>query len=425
MDFLPMFATGLVTSVHCVAMCGTLVLTYTMRDGSQGSWGVRMGTHATYQGAKVLSYMAVGLLLGLLGSAVDIGGIRGWVTIAAGLFMILLGLNLTGVFPWLNYLIPRPPKALVRAIAKTRKKAVDESEEGGYHLVTPLIFGLLTGLMPCGPLQAAQLYAAGTGSPSRGLVAMLGFGLGTMPLMLAFGTVSSMLTGAFKRRMMYVAAAIVMVLGLVMLNRGALIVGSPVTFQTVQEAFIGVPEQELAELTRGSDGVAEVNLTIRNVRFEPSTIALPQSEPVRLIVDRQEDAACSDEIRIPQLGVFEELPPFATTVIDLPPAAGGRYTLTCGMGMMSGVVVVGAAAAVGGGPSPATILLVAAVIAGGIWYLIRRRAPAAKGPAHEDRPAGKAVPLVLGFTPVEVMVIASAVAAAVIAGLLFGGALTF
>jgi len=407
-------------------MCGTLVLAYTVKDGSQGSWHSRMATHATYQGAKIVSYMFVGLALGLFGSVVDIGGVRGWVTIAAGLFMVVLGLNLTGAFPWLNRFMPRAPKVLVRAVARTRKRAMAEAEEGGVHLVTPLIFGLLTGFMPCGPLQAAQLYAAGTGSPVRGLVAMLGFGLGTAPLMIAFGTVSSMLSGVFKRRMMYASAAIVMVLGLVMLNRGALLVGSPVTFQTVQQAFTGVPAVEGGEFVRGADGVVEIPLVIADVRFEPNTFLLPEDEPVRLVVDRQEDVACSDQIAIPQLGVLEDLAPFSTTVVDLPPTSEGRYTLTCGMGMMSGTVIVDSdsAAAVGGGPSPAAVLLVAAMVLMGGWILFRRRDVSADA-SCDVRKDEVAASFVLGFTPVEVLVIVAALAAAVIAGLLFGGALQY
>ena len=411
-----MLATGLVTSVHCVAMCGTLVLTYTVRDGSEGSWPARIATHAVYQSAKIVSYMAVGLLLGLVGSAVDVGGVRGWVTVSAGLFMVLLGLNLTGSFPWLNALVPRPPKSL-------KRRAEDEASEDGLHLATPFVFGLLTGFMPCGPLQAAQLYAAGTGTPLRGLVAMLGFGLGTAPLMIAFGTVSSMLTGGFKRRMMYVAAAVVVLLGLVMLNRGALLVGSPVTFQSVQQAFIGGPVAEETTFDRADDGVAEVRLVIRDTRFEPSTLVLPEDEPVRLLVDRREDEACSDRIAVPQMGLLADLVPFGTTVVELPPVRGGTFTLTCGMGMMSGMIVVGDVAAARG-PTPAAVLVVAGALVAGAWYLIRRRAPSQRGRATETgRPAAPA--LVFGFTPVEVLVIVTAVAAAVIAGLLFGGALTY
>ena len=66
---------------------------------------------------------------------------------------------------------------------------------------------------------------------------------------------------------------------------------------------------------------------------------------MRLLLDRQEDAACSDRLVIKQLGVDVALAPNAVTTIDLPATAAGTYSMTCGMGMMSGQLVVGGAGA--------------------------------------------------------------------------------
>ncbi len=100
--FIPMLVLGLVTSVHCVAMCGPLVLTYAVKGEVDGPWYRRMTPNAAYQGAKILSYMTVGLVLGLVGSAFNLAGIRGYVMVGAAVFMILLGLSMTGLFPGLR-----------------------------------------------------------------------------------------------------------------------------------------------------------------------------------------------------------------------------------------------------------------------------------------------------------------------------------
>ena len=89
--------------------------------------------------------------------------------------MILMGLNMTGKFPILRHLTLRPPKFLMKALQRVRRKANADETAGESSLATPIMFGSLTGLMPCGPLQAAQLAAAGTGSIHGGAVAMLGF----------------------------------------------------------------------------------------------------------------------------------------------------------------------------------------------------------------------------------------------------------
>jgi len=382
--FLPMLGVGLVTSVHCVAMCGSLVLTYAVKDDSHGPWFKRMLPHVAYQSAKIVSYVAVGLALGLVGSLFDLGGLRGAITIFAGVFMVLLGLQMTGKAPWLRALTLRPPRALVDALGKTRRKAMAEAREGRTSLTTPVTFGLLTGLMPCGPLQSAQLAAAGAGTALGGAVSMLGFGLGTMPLMLAFGAVSGLLTARFKDRMMTVAALVIMVLGLIMLNRGLMLVGSPVTADSIKNAVLGTPaaEQPAAGYAVGEDGVTEVPLVIENTRFVPASLSIPADRAVRLVVDRREANACSDQLWLPQLDVMVDLVPNGTTVIDLPPTPSGTYTLTCGMGMMSGQLVVGAGAP---GSSGIDLPLLLALIVGGLaavgLYVTRPNRPGATAPA--------------------------------------------
>lgn len=364
--FIPMLVLGLVTSVHCVAMCGPLVLTYAVKDGQEAAtWKQRLAPHVAYQGAKITSYMAVGLVLGLIGSAFDLAGIRGWVMVAAAIFMLMLGLSMTGKFPWLHRFVPRPPKSIMHALMKVRRKANKDAEEGTSSLATPVMFGLLTGLMPCAPLQAAQLSAASAGSAAAGALSMFAFGLGTAPLMLAFGTVSGLLSAKFKNRMMAVLAVVVIVFGFVMLNRGLLLLGSPITGNTIKQAVVGAPANPsgasgATEVARGADGVAEVRLTIANVAYQPSTLSIPAGEPVRLIVDRQEDNLCSDEIVFPQLGVRQKLAPFGTTEVMIPATEAGTYTMTCQMGMMSGQLAVGAGAAASGAERPSLVPWLAA-----------------------------------------------------------------
>jgi uncharacterized protein len=425
--FLPWFGVGLVTSVHCVSMCGMLVLSYAVKGVPGGSFAQRLTPHLAYQTAKIFSYMAVGLALGAIGAAFDIGGIRGWVMVAAGAFMVLLGLNMTGRVPWLKRLTLKPPAFLLRALSATRRKANEQvAAEGHVSIVTPLTFGLLTGLMPCGPLQAAQLAAAGAGSPVQGATVMLGFGLGTAPLMLAFGTASGFLTAKFKDRMMVAAAVIIVVLGLVMLNRGAMMLGSPVTAQSIQQAVVGSSTTDSGDFETGADGVVQVPLTIANVRYVPSVLSIPADQPVRLIVDRQEDNVCSDELWIPQLGVAQPLEPFGTTIIEIPATAAGNYSMTCQMGMMSGTLQVGVAGADRSStlvPLLGGLLIVVILVA--LWRTQPKKAACAsegsKG-SGVGKPEGTTpATTVLGLAPQEVLLIAAFVGAAIIAGLTLGG----
>jgi hypothetical protein len=234
--------------------------------------------------------------------------------------------------------------------------------------------------------------------------------------------------------MTIVLAVVVMVFGLVFINRGLMLVGSPVTAQSVRQAVLGGPvtPASTTEYKTGTDGAVEVPLTIRNTQFVPAQLSIPADKPVRLIVDRQEDNACSDQLAIPQLGILQDLKPFGTTVVDVPATASGGYTLTCGMGMMSGKLLVGAAAAGAASTttSPMTVLavmLIVALVALGV-VLARQRA-GATAPTPAPRPAASSssgtepssAGGILGFSPTEIVLGAGVLTAAILAGLAMGG----
>jgi sulfite exporter TauE/SafE len=348
--FFPMLAVGLLTGFHCVTMCGSMVFSYSVGNPREGGWLERISPQFAYQAAKILSYISMGLLLGAIGAVFNLAGVRNWATIVAGVFMILVGLQLTGWFPALRKFSPRAPKFLVQWIMSLRKRSSAKDQAATEAYVTPVLFGLMTGLMPCGPLIAAELAAAGSGSAANGAIAMLGFGLGTVPVMLAFGSVASMISGRFQKWMSITAAVVVIVLGAMFINRGAVLLGSPVSFESVAQAITGPPSTGAVAFAQDANGVAEVKLTIKNTQFVPNVVTIPSDRPVKLVVDRQEDTACSDQIAIPSLGILQNLKANGTTVVDLPATKGGTYRLTCGMGMMSGTLV---AAAANGSPQSA------------------------------------------------------------------------
>ena len=467
--FISMLTLGLVTSIHCVSMCGPMVVTYAVKGEENGPWYRKLIPNGAYQAAKITSYVIVGLALGAIGSAFNIDGVRPYIMLVAGGFMIIMGLGMTGKFPWAARLTPRPPKFLMKALSNTRRKANADAAAGESSLATPISFGLLTGLMPCAPLMAAQLAAAGTGSVLGGGVAMLAFGLGTAPLMLLFGTASSMLPANLKQRLMSVLAIVVIVFGAVYVNRAAMRLGSPVTFNTVKAFALGTPTVPVASdasYTTGADGVVEVPLTIANTQFVPAALQIPADKPVRLVVDRQEAGACSDQLSIPQLGITVDLAPNAVTTVDLPASKAGQYTLTCGMGMMAGQLLVGGAPASSGSSSPALWLIVTLASAAGAVYVYRggqvvrrpvpapaaataHRAQAASAPhrsgahhggsahgsghgskhgkqsAHRPTPAPPvAAPTIAGLSPKQIIVTAGLVGFAVIVGLAMNGGLT-
>ncbi len=443
-----MFVLGLGTSLHCVSMCGPLVLTYAVKGEQDGPWYRKITPNAAYQGAKIVSYMLVGLLLGALGAFLNLDAARPYVYYVAGAFMIVLGLGMTGKVPWAARLTPRPPKWLMNALVSLRRKSADDAEHGTSTLATPITFGLMTGLLPCGPLMAAQVAAAASGSPVTGALGMAAFGLGTAPLMVAFGTAGSLIPRVWKQRMMSVLAVGVILFGVVFINRGLTATGAPVNFTTVRTALLGTPSASAVSYTTAADGVVEIPLTIENTQFVPQVVQIPADTPVRLVVDRREDGACSDQIYLPQLEILKDLAPNAVTLVDIPATKAGAYTLTCGMSMMSGQLIVGEAAS---GPRPLPWILLAVTGAGGALYVANRRdkrmaeakrteatspgsnsgkehggnTKGGNGKGHVEQSAPQSgVSGLFGFSPAELVLIVIAVGAAVAAGLALGGMFT-
>jgi hypothetical protein len=244
--------------------------------------------------------------------------------------------------------------------------------------------------MPCAPLQAAELAAASTGTVLYGGLTMLAFGLGTMPLLFAFGMASSLIPAAWKRRMTFVLAFVVMGLGLVFLNRTAMLVGFPVNSNTIKTAVLGTPAASTAaNYKTGADGVVEVPLAIAGGQYQPAALSIPADKPVRLVVTRNENTACSSQIVFPQLGISQDLKANGVTTVNLPATKAGTYTMTCGMGMMSGQLAVGGAAAGGGGgTSPAVWLVLTVAAAAGALYLARGTRPRQAAPAHATSGGG-------------------------------------
>ena len=221
-----LFVIGLLTSVHCIAMCGGINLSQCIPQNPQGETE-QNGKLAAFRPAlaynmgRVLSYTAVGFVLGLVGFLIGGGTevglpilLQGILKILAGLFMVIMGINMLGFFPWLRKFTIRMPKFLARKIGKQRAKTN-----------RPFLVGILNGFMPCGPLQSMWIVALASGNPFSGALSMFLFSLGTVPLMLGLGSIVSALGKKFTDKAMTVGAVLVVVLGLAMLSQGGSLSG--------------------------------------------------------------------------------------------------------------------------------------------------------------------------------------------------------
>ena len=151
MGYSLLFIVGLLTGFHCVSMCGGFVVSYTAHNAQNGHSS--HGSHVMYGLGKTLSYTIIGAGFGLLGSIIAFTPtMRGVVGMFAGIFLIVFGLRMLNIFPFLRKFAFRTPKFISRLLGSKKDSG-------------PLTIGLLNGLLiACGPLQAIYIMAAGTGS---------------------------------------------------------------------------------------------------------------------------------------------------------------------------------------------------------------------------------------------------------------------
>ena len=155
-----------------------------------------------YNAGRALSYTVMGAVFGGAGSAFAYDApVKAAVFAVAGALVVLMGLRMLGLAPRLQ-------------LPGTGRRRSNPSGR-------PWLVGLATGLMPCGALASAWLLAAGSGSAVQGALTMLAFALGTVPLMVAFGSFGSLLPRTWTKYAVGASAALVLAFGASMTLNGA------------------------------------------------------------------------------------------------------------------------------------------------------------------------------------------------------------
>jgi sulfite exporter TauE/SafE/copper chaperone CopZ len=322
-----LFVVGLLTSLHCVAMCGGINMSQCVSQG-----GAAQGTKAKvkpsllYNLGRVTSYTIIGGVVGAVGSVISFSGwARGLIAIISGIFMVIMGLSMTGLFPWINKITPRLPRAF---------RQITGSAGNGKG---PYIVGLLNGLMPCGPLQAMQIYALGTGSFVTGALSMFFFSLGTLPLMFGLGAVITMLGNKFTKKMMKMSAVLVAVLGIVMLSRGLLLSG--VNLPSFGTSAAAVSDTAEAPAVTIEDGVQNITSTLPSSGYPDITVQKGVPVVWNLQADASKINGCNGTLVISDFNLQVKLKA-GDNIIKFTPTESGKITYSCWMGMQTGQIDV-------------------------------------------------------------------------------------
>jgi sulfite exporter TauE/SafE len=156
-------------SLHCAGMCGPLVLMTPVVGSTRQSF---LASRLLYHAGRILIYMVIGVVFGLIGESIVFAGFQRWLSIAVGVSMILA------------LFFGRFLKAKLWRIPALAKSLIGGSlRKNSYQSVFAL--GAANGLLPCGLVYMAATASAATGSARHAAFAMFLFGLGNVPMLLA------------------------------------------------------------------------------------------------------------------------------------------------------------------------------------------------------------------------------------------------
>ena len=220
-DFIAAFLIGLFGGFsHCIGMCGGFVFTYSVKisekesDVKPSKWNMLL-PHLLYNSGRVLTYTFLGEIFGFLGGTIgfvmSVRNFQGGLQLFAGIFMLVLGLELGG-------LIPKTSKDYFPGIGAFKKLVSNLFNRVNRRNIFGL--GLVLGFIPCGLVYVAGAMAAATESILGGMLTMLFFGLGTFPAMIVTGLASDFLSAKFKTNLYKVSAVIIILMGILALLRG-------------------------------------------------------------------------------------------------------------------------------------------------------------------------------------------------------------
>ena len=328
MNYWIIFLTGLTTGgLSCLAVQGGL-LTATLATTAEKKDKLHNAIPTTvFLISKLLAYTLLGALLGYFGSLFQLTTLmRIWFQVLAAILMLGLAGSMLDLHPIFRYFVIQPPKWVGKLLrGQTRSPSV----------FAPAILGVFTVLIPCGVTQAMEVLAVSTGNPLAGATTMFAFVLGTSPLFLAVGWLTTKLSESFRTKFFKFAAILVIFIAFTSLNGAMVLAGSKYSFDhwvwAFKQTFLNPPVFAASN---------DVIINVQNNGYTPRNFSVKVNQPVNLKLSTQGTYSCASVFTIPSLNITKVLPPVGTSEVTFTPTKTGLLSFACGMGMYTGTINV-------------------------------------------------------------------------------------
>lgn len=203
-------ALGFASGFHCIGMCGPIALSLGLTRKQATNYYLQ---NLTYQFGRIVTYGFLGLLLGLIGEGFALAGFQKYMTIIAGILLIVMavfsfsGKDFSSKIPFLSKLL----SSLKRNLGRILQKADYRSR---------FTTGILNGFLPCGMVYMALTASIAAGGAWQSAVFMTVFGLGTLPFMFSVVLLGNLMTTAFRLKILKIIPMLMIMLGGLFILRG-------------------------------------------------------------------------------------------------------------------------------------------------------------------------------------------------------------
>lgn len=201
---------GLVSSLHCIGMCGPIAMMLPLDRNNPARKATQL---LLYHLGRITAYGSLGLIFGIMGRGLYLAGLQQYLSIIAGIVMIIIAIVPEKTFARYNF-----SKPVYRVISNVKANLGAQFRKRGNRAL--FMAGLLNGFLPCGLVYAALFGAIAMQSVPGGVMYMALYGAGTIPLMSAVvyasGLINNNMRGVLAKAVPYAAAFI----GLLFVVRG-------------------------------------------------------------------------------------------------------------------------------------------------------------------------------------------------------------
>jgi sulfite exporter TauE/SafE len=192
-------------------MCGPIALAIPVKSNSPGA---RIASILIYNLGRILTYALLGGIFGIFGKGLFLMGFQQQVSIVLGLFIVI-----SAILILINRKVDFTAKLLKGKLLKLQQQMSKYLRKQGYS--NNFILGFLNGLLPCGLVYFALVGAMATGTTSTGIIFMVMFGIGTLPVMILLPWIKDYLTTSLRSKLQKSIPIMLIIFGSLLVIRGA------------------------------------------------------------------------------------------------------------------------------------------------------------------------------------------------------------